>query len=168
MHVLRSPARKAIRLTADLNLSLCSSKFNPSVSSPTQEQTTCCALHFISAPISNGLHRLSPSTIPHPSRMYPIIPASNSSRNLLRTNKPFGPGKQVSSLLDPHSPLLLQSNPHVSPKSLLFMLCSLSLLFFSQQPWLRFAYYLSKYWVFEDTDLFFSPDLLHICSENVF
>lgn len=49
------PAREAGRLTADLNFSLCSSKYDPAVSLSALQQTLCSGLSLLSVPIARTL-----------------------------------------------------------------------------------------------------------------
>lgn len=67
-----APAKEPGRQTADLHLSFCLPRPNPSVSPPALCQNTACNLFCLSAPISCGSIRsstpnLSPPTLLHPS-----------------------------------------------------------------------------------------------------
>lgn len=57
-----TPAKEAGTLTANLHISLLSSKSSPPISSPHLQQTICCSLFLLSAPISCRSQRSFPPT----------------------------------------------------------------------------------------------------------
>lgn len=85
--------RKTRELTVNLPLSLCSSKSNPSVSSPDLPQNTRGSLPS-PVPIARASHISSPSNFLTPTHSF--VPASKVSRNSLEKQRPLQIGKQVS------------------------------------------------------------------------
>lgn len=84
-----TPHRQSGRRAANLHFSLCSTR--PSVSTPALQQNIFCSLSY-SYPHFLCIPQISPPNI---APTFCFIPAQDSSRNPLLTQRPFLPGKQV-------------------------------------------------------------------------
>lgn len=106
-------------LTADLHLSLCSSKVNPLVSSPALPKDTCCGFYpprfpLHTFPIDHTNLPLQNSFLPH---THCFVLSTNFKRHSLGSHRSLCPGMHISKLQIFIAPLTsLDPIPHSNPQ----------------------------------------------------